>query len=76
MIFGKRSFVCDSDRCENEAARRHKSRIEEKNQSKAPAVLGVATGAPVGRAKGGYGLVAKKRSMDNSYNEDRIDSLC
>ena len=75
MRYGKSRFVCDSDRCENEAARRHKARIEEKNQSKASVVLGVATGAPVGRAKGGYGLVAKEQSMDNSYNEDRIDSL-
>ena len=75
MRYGRRAFVCDNHRCENEAARRHKSRVEEKNQSKASVVLGVATGAPVGRAKGGYGLVAKKRSMDNSYNEDRIDLL-
>ena len=28
MRFGTRAFVCDSDRCENEAALRHKSRIE------------------------------------------------
>ena len=75
MRYGKRSFVCDSDECEGEAARRHQSRIEEQNRPKATVVLGVATGAPVGRPKEGYGLVAKERSIDNSYNEDRIDSL-
>ena len=75
MRYGKRSFVCDSDGCECEAARRHQSRKEDQNRPKATMVLGVATGAPVGRPKEGYGLVAKERSIDNSYNEDRIDSL-
>ena len=69
MRYGKRSFVCDSDECECEAARRHQSRKEDQNRPKATVVLGVATGAPVGRPKEGYGLVAKERSMENAYSE-------
>ena len=37
--------------------------------------LGVATGVPVGRAKGGYGLVAKEQSMANTFAEERMDLL-
>ena len=75
MRYGNRSFVCDSDECEGEAARRHQSRIEEQNRPKANVVLGVATDTPVGRPNEGYGLVAKERSMENSYSAKRVDSL-
>ena len=49
MRYGKRKFVCDRDECEEEAARRHKARVEEESSSGARVVLGVATGVPVGR---------------------------
>ena len=52
MRYGKRKFVCDRDKCEEEAARRHKARVEQESSSGARVVLGVATGVPVGRAKG------------------------
>jgi len=74
MRAGRQAWVHHDEVCLDEAVRRHDAKVSLRaSQRHAP--MGEAKGKAPARSKGGYELVARKQSLENTFSAERIDTL-
>ena len=78
MRQGKRSWVHDSDICEDSACAQHRARLaasEGRRDGEAAREPGRSTGPAPQRSEAGYTIAARKLALDNSYGDERLGAI-
>ena len=78
MRQGKRSWVHDSDVCEDSACAQHRARLaasEGRRDGEAAREPGRSTGPAPPRSEAGYTIAARKLALDNSYGDERLGAI-